>query len=58
MLDGDTLYVKNDTDSSRLKLRILCVDAPEKSQTTWGQIAIDRMTYVKISVICLNNNIN
>ena len=44
VLDGDTLYVKNDTDATRFKLRIICADAAEKSQPTWGQAGINRMT--------------
>ena len=47
VLDGDTLYVKNDADSTRFKLRILCADAPEKSQAIWGPAGINRLTYIQ-----------
>lgn len=31
--------MSNDTDATRFKLRLLCADAPEKTQLVWGDAA-------------------
>ena len=35
--DGDTLTALNTLTAQKIKIRVVCVDAPELAQDTWGQ---------------------
>jgi len=41
--DGDTVTLKNNTDSSLVRIRLFCIDAPEKSQAPWGAVSLQKL---------------
>lgn len=41
--DGDTITIKNHTDHKQIRIRFLCIDAPEKSQKKWGPLSLQRL---------------
>jgi len=41
--DGDTITVRNHTSGESLRIRFLCIDAPEKSQAPWGERSLDKL---------------
>ena len=43
--DGDTITVRNNTDKNLVRVRFLCIDAPEKSQPKWGAESLKKLAY-------------
>jgi len=41
--DGDTANVRNKSNGQTVRVRFLCIDAPEKSQAPWGERSLNKL---------------